>query len=293
MIKRFLLLAILFSVIAAPASAQLLYKVSGNLTHDSYILGTHHLAPVAILDSIPGFRSAWESVESVAGEVDMTVSPEEMGALITPYMFAPQDSTISRLVDAETYQTMNRSLKGLMGGIPADLSMFDNMRPMVLANIVTVNLIGSIVPGYNPQEQLDTYLQRSAAEEGKRIEALETLDMQARLLYSTLPLGEQIEALQEVLYNPESVVDEGKKLNALYFKGDLDEMLRYGEEIDEHPEFMKHLLDRRNSDWLTKLPAMLEQGPVLVAVGALHLPGGNGILAGLRKAGYKVESVKK
>ena len=39
------------------AQAQLLWKVSGNgLDHPSYVMGTHHLAPLSIKDSI---RTSW------------------------------------------------------------------------------------------------------------------------------------------------------------------------------------------------------------------------------------------
>ena len=275
------------------ASAQLLYRVGGNgLANESYIFGTHHLAPVAVLDSVPGFAEAWSAAGTLIGEIDMTVDAAELGAAMTPYMTAPQDSTLSRLVDAETYQSLNQSLKQLMPGIPVDLSMFEGMRPMVLANIVAVNVVGPLIPGYNPQEQLDTHLEVTAKTAGKTIKALETPEMQARLLFATLPLDEQVEALKEVLDNPEELAEQGTHLTELYYKGDLDAMLEYGEETDDHPEFMKALLDSRNSDWLAKLPAMLSEGSSIVAVGALHLPGKNGILEGLRKAGYTVEAVK-
>ena len=52
------------------------------------------------------------------------------------------------------------------------------------------------------------------------------------------------------------------------------------------------LLDKRNADWLTKLPAIFKEGPTFVAVGALHLAGDKGIVEGLRKLGYNVSPVK-
>ena len=45
--------AVIFICVAFSANAQLLWKVSGNgLTQPSYIIGTHHLAPFSIMDSI-------------------------------------------------------------------------------------------------------------------------------------------------------------------------------------------------------------------------------------------------
>ena len=48
---------LLFIGIALNANAQLLWKISGNGQEKaSYILGTHHLAPLSIKDSIAGHR---------------------------------------------------------------------------------------------------------------------------------------------------------------------------------------------------------------------------------------------
>ena len=47
--------AIIFICVALSANAQLLWKVSGNgLSSPSYIMGTHHLAPVS-----PDYRKQW------------------------------------------------------------------------------------------------------------------------------------------------------------------------------------------------------------------------------------------
>lgn len=46
---------LLFIGLALNANAQLLWKISGNgQEKPSYILGTHHLAPLSIKDSIAG-----------------------------------------------------------------------------------------------------------------------------------------------------------------------------------------------------------------------------------------------
>ena len=51
--------AVLFICVAFSANAQLLWKVSGNgLNQPSYIIGTHHLAPFSIMDSIAGLKKA-------------------------------------------------------------------------------------------------------------------------------------------------------------------------------------------------------------------------------------------
>ena len=47
--------AVIFICVALSANAQLLWKVSGNgLSSPSYIMGTHHLAPLSVKDGITG-----------------------------------------------------------------------------------------------------------------------------------------------------------------------------------------------------------------------------------------------
>ena len=65
--------AVLFICVAFSANAQLLWKVSGNgLNQPSYIIGTHHLAPFSIMDSIAGLKKAMNEPQQVYGEMKMS-----------------------------------------------------------------------------------------------------------------------------------------------------------------------------------------------------------------------------
>ncbi|MGM9782579.1 MAG: TraB/GumN family protein [Paludibacteraceae bacterium] len=52
------------------------------------------------------------------------------------------------------------------------------------------------------------------------------------------------------------------------------------------------LVGERNDAWVRQLPKLMSEQPCFVVVGALHLAGENGLVALLRKAGYKVKPVK-
>ena len=72
--SAFLKQALLLAAIAINgfvANAQILWKISGNGAKNSYVLGTHHVAPAAILDSIDGFDDAFSSCTRLYGEVNM------------------------------------------------------------------------------------------------------------------------------------------------------------------------------------------------------------------------------
>ncbi len=60
--------------------------------------------------------------------------------------------------------------------------------------------------------------------------------------------------------------------------------------LEQFPETMDMLLGDRNRNWLPGIEAMLVTAEVeLILVGALHLAGEQGLLAQLRKRGYKLE----
>ena len=158
--------------------------------------------------------------------------------------------------------------------------------------MIAATMAQQAMPGFNPTEQLDSWFQLQGKNEGKKIIPLETVEQQATVLFDSTPISYQAEALVELLKDPSKALENTKALTEAYNNQDLDKMLKLSEDEDEHPEFMIALLDKRNADWLTKLPAIFKEGPTFVAVGALHLAGDKGIVEGLRKLGYNVSPVK-
>ncbi len=276
---------------AIPASAQVLYKVEGNgLTQPSYIFGTHHLAPTSVINSF-GADKPFESATIVVGEIDMTQNPMEMQMAMQPHMMAPADSTLSKVIPTDKMPALNEEFKKWAPMPGMELSMLEPMKPMVVTTMVTVGITANAVPDYNPNEQLDSWFQKTGSENGKKIKALETADQQAALLFDFTPISMQAEALVELLTDPQKSVDNAKTLTKAYMEQDLNAMMELSQKDDDHPEFMEALLDKRNANWLTQLPDIFKEGSTFVAVGALHLPGEKGVLEGLRKLGYTVTPI--
>ena len=290
--KSLLTLAVTFAAVTT-ASAQVLYKVEGNgLTSPSYVFGTHHLAPVSVIEEF-GAAAPFKEVSQVVGEIDMTQDQMSMALAMQGHMLAPSDSTLSKVISPEDYAVVNEQFKKWAPMPGMDLTMLEPMKPMAVNTMVVVGMTRDAMPGFNPEEQLDGWFQTTGQKEGKKIIPLETVEQQATILFDTTPISFQADALVEMLKNPDKAVSQTKTLTEAYMAQDLDKMLQLSEEDDEHPEFMIALLDRRNADWLTKLPGIFKEGPTFVAVGALHLAGDKGIIEGLRKAGYTVTPIKK
>lgn len=284
--------AALFVAIAVPASAQVLYKVEGNgLESPSYVFGTHHLAPISVIDQF-GAKAPYERVTQVVGEIDMTQDQMVLMQAMQPHMMAPADSTLSKVIAPEDFTVISEEFKKWAPMQGMELSMLDMMKPMAVTTMIAATMAQQAMPGFNPTEQLDSWFQLQGKNEGKKIIPLETVEQQATVLFDSTPISYQAEALVELLKDPSKALENTKALTEAYNNQDLDKMLKLSEDEDEHPEFMIALLDKRNADWLTKLPAIFKEGPTFVAVGALHLAGDKGIVEGLRKLGYNVSPVK-
>ena len=286
------LLALLALVIVnLHASAQIFYKVEGNgLEKPSYLFGTHHLAPLSEFNSIPEAVAAFNEAETVVGELDMTDMMAVAQAL-QPYMTAPQDSTLSKLYTPEKLDRLSKEFSRWSGGV--SLAMLDAMKPMVPNSMVAVAMIMDQLPDFNANEQLDTYFQLKGRQLGKEIVGLETAAQQGEYLYGSTSIADQADALAETLEDPQKAIDGARRLNQAYRDHDIEALLRETmAEEEKGAGFMAVILDHRNADWLTKLPVLLKESPSFVAVGALHLVGEKGIVAGLRNLGYTVTPIR-
>lgn len=284
--KKYLFtLVILFTTLFG--LAQTFYKIDGNgLKSPSYLFGTHHLAPLSLLDSIPKIKDVLSDCEVAVGEIDMTQSPVAIALSTQKYMLAPPDSTLSQLLSKERFADLESKFAKYSPAPGLTLSALSSLRPMAISAAVTLGIMSEAVEGYNPNEQLDAYFQKFMTAHRKAIIALETPEEQARLLYSSTPIERQIEDLESLLDDPEGAVELARKVNEAYFAGNLDYLYEISASDNSDPEFTRALLVRRNRAWAEKLPAIMEGSPAFIAVGALHLPGPEGLISLLREAGY-------
>lgn len=288
--------AVIFICVAFSANAQLLWKVSGNgLNQPSYIIGTHHLAPFSIMDSITGLQKALSETQQVYGELKMSemqipATTEKMQKA----MMIANDTTLTSLLSPEDFETANKFCKE---NLMLDLNMAPKLKPAFLLNNVVVMAYVKHIGKFNPQEQLDTFFQSQATQNGKKVDGLETAEFQFNLLFNGSSLQRQAQLLMCTLNNIDTEVENLKKLTNAYMKQDLSTMLqiseeRKGNQCDSSPSEEDAMIYNRNKSWAEKLPAIMKAAPTFVAVGALHLPGEKGLLNLLKKQGYKVEPVK-
>ena len=291
--KKFILsIAVLF--VAISSNAQILYKVSGNgAKGDSYIMGTHHLAPISILDSIEGFNSAITNVDAVYGEIEQSEmsSPATQQKTLSIAM-APNDSTISKIFIKEQYDSIDNVIKKYSGG-QASLNMLEPMKPAIVTQQLALLMNMQAIPGFNPMQQLDTQVQAIGLQAGKEVNGFETIDFQLNLLFGK-SISEQAQDLLETIRKESELASYSVELYQAYMNQEIEKLyeLMCNPEMGMDSEEEKEMVIDRNENWVKQLQSILPTKSVMVCVGAGHLPGEKGLLNLLRQAGYTITPVK-
>ena len=290
--KLILSLTVLFTAISI--NAQILYKVSGNgAKGESYVMGTHHLAPISILDSLESFNSAINSVDAVYGEIEQSemTSPQTQQKMMMKAM-APADSTLSKVFSKEQYDSIDNVVKKYSGG-QASLAMLEPMIPALVSQQLALLINMQIIPGFNPMQPLDTYVQSIGAQAGKEIKGFESVDFQLNILFGD-HISKQAEGLLETIREEDKMKSFSFDLYNAYMTQNIEKVhqLMTDPDLGIKAEDEAKMLTNRNENWVSQLKTILPQKSVFVCVGAGHLPGDKGVLNLLREAGYTVTPVK-
>lgn len=277
-------------------TGSLLWKISGNgLEKPSYILGTHHLATRGFAQQIPGLTEALDSCSHVVGEISLT-DMERSEEALAEHIHLPEGITYHDLMTPEEMEAVDRGLKEITGsGLD---KMFGRYHPAALSMIYASAVTAAALPGEagNRETGIDQYVQEYALATGKAVSGLETPEDQIRALFYSEPIEAHARALVCMISTAEHHKHAARRLFDLYKEGNLFEI--YGQAFgdDDDPcrmsdELQVAINNTRNEAWLQKLPGIMAASPTLIAVGALHLTGSEGLLAGLDKLGYSVEAV--
>lgn len=277
-------------------SESLLWKVTGNgLDSPSYLFGTHHFISTDVLGAYPSFEKALSESSVVVGEMDMEDSATSQ-MLVMEYAMLPDGVTYGELLTEEECDKLDRLLVEHLG---IGLEMYGAFKPAMLSAMYSAFTYMSADPTYDPMshEPIDSYIQRMAATDSKPIIGLETVTEQLELLMDFEPLESQAQMLLCALEHSDDGIDELLLQTQLYSEGRLQELYDQSFNNDDDPcpmseAFELALNTTRNENWLTRIPALMAEGPSFIAVGALHLAGEPGLINRLREMGYTVEPLR-
>lgn len=288
----------------------LLWKISGNdLQHDSYLLGTMHSVGRTFLDSISGFRKAFKAAKQIAIECD-AYALDNQKAPLAQYVYMPQGTTYATLYNDSDFQFVDSILRK---GNPqyfkfkpvfwcsffSSMMAYQNIRGKEMDMDRFIHLIGE-------QNYKKTYFMETLEEVNERTTYLDSLRYSINLQYQAATLKTILQCPKDISASMNLVAQlyKEQKMNGVVAIDSLnresmnfsalgniqDETKQYLEKLQKH--YFEVLGVVRNEKWMKNIIPMIHKDSSLIAVGAAHLIGINGLIAKLRNRGYNVEPIK-
>ena len=228
---------------------------------------------------------AYQQSNQLLMEIDMDdVDPFALQATTMELGLLPDGKDLLSELDAAT----RRQFQAAATALNLDGELLAHFQPWLAA--LTLEQMQYAKQGFTAESGIELQLTQRAAQDHKALHGLETISEQLNLLAQQdekAQLAYLRQTLNELNESPQKIA---QLLNA-WRNGDtqfLQTMLR--DSVAENPSMFARLITERNQRWLTTIKPLLDKQTdnYLVAVGALHLIGDQGLVALLKRAGYTV-----
>ena len=246
-----------------------------------WLFGTIHALPDGARWETPAVAAAVEKAAVLAVEV-RDLDPDRTAAILTRLATdEPRPPLAQRLAAPE-----RRRLLALFARAKVPPDRFDKLETWAAA--LAVSRLAATTPSANG---VDKALLRRF--EGRRVAELEGAADQLAI-FDRLSERDQRSLLAAVLSEQSNPEADARILAAAWLRGDLVELERITRRgLLGDPALYEALAKRRNTAWVDKLVPMLEKRErPLIAVGAAHMLGPDGLPALIEARGYRVRRVQ-
>jgi uncharacterized protein YbaP (TraB family) len=261
----------------------LLWEIDSPDSSPSYLFGTIHSEDTGVIGLAPVVERAFTGSRQVILEVNLDTDAMVTGSTA---MLMTDGRRLSEIVGKTLFEQTVAALRSR--GIP-DV-VVERMKPWAAAAALSM-------PASKTGLVLDMVLFQRAQQAGKPLHGLETIAEQLDV-FEGLPLDDQVALLRDAVEQFASIDGMNDELLAAYKRQDLAAMMAINEAAmasgDQRlaREFQRRLVVDRNYRMAERMEPWLKQGGAFVAVGALHLPGEQGLISLLRQRGYSVRVVE-
>lgn len=288
-----LMLAVSPAVAQSEAEAPAIWAMSDE---DStvYLLGTVHILHPDLNWRTPYLDTVLEEVEQVWFEAD-TLSPEanaQMTTLIPQLGLNTTDTPMTQRLSDEANADL-ATFAGRLGANPDQLrAALDPYQPWIAT--IQLAVLQMQAAGYDPASGVEVVLNQRLADQGKTFHYLETVEEQLRF-FADMPYETQLANLELSLHEAVENPDMFDDLVGAWAEGDMDRLneIMNSDMREQTPELYDVILVQRNRNWAPEIAAALDgDEDVLIAVGAGHMPGEEGVIALLQNQGLEVRRVQ-
>lgn len=274
-----------------------LWKIEKAGSSASYLFGTMHLTDPRVIDLTPEAKSAFDSVGTVVIESTEILDPDVAAKALLAHpdliMFTGDKSLTSYLDPAQT----EKLEKGLTArGI--SFASVNKMKPWLVAGMVSLPACEALRKK-SGASFLDVKLAIDAKASSKKVLGLETMAEQLDAMAS-LPMELHINGLLDSLALGDKLDDVMETMIVLYTEGNIGMIVPFLKTVSgtttnssSYGQLEEAMISARNKTMRDRGLPILEKGSSFIAVGALHLPGEQGLIELLRVQGYTVSELAR
>ncbi len=258
----------------------LLWRIDSGTSSPSYLFGTMHVEDTRINELPAPVMDAFNNSNSLTTEALLDV---EQLLLVGTELLLTDGTTLEELIGPDLFVQVTQALetRGLLPQIAALL------KPWAVAVLLS-----------QPRTQsgmfLDRRLYELAQQRGKSVFGLETLSEQLQI-FNAMSIDDQIVLLEETLTQIDTIPEIIEKLTQAYLERDLAKLTELANQqfsqSRAHARLKQGLLFDRNKKMMERMQPRISEGNAFFAVGALHLPGPDGLLSLLQRQGYALSRI--
>lgn len=260
----------------------------------SYLFGTVHVTDPRVHDLRAPVKAALDKAATVIVESTEALTATDMAKnmfKVAGLMVLPGTQTLDDVIPSDDLAAV-KAFYEEEGGYEAHFKY----RPYMLAMTLSYAPC-EVARQTEGAPSLDAAIATTYKAGGAKLAGLETLLEQFTSM-SDMPMAEQVDWLLQAIKLRFEIEDFTETLIRLYLAQETgmllawsrDVTIRHGTEATWE-SFKSLLLDTRNKRMAERALSFIDEGNALIAVGALHLPGGTGLVQLLRDRGYKVTAV--
>lgn len=294
--RHVIVVVVLLVVVASAANAAgrvpygqgLLWKIEHPGVAPSYVFGTMHVNDPRVRNLPAPVRSAFNRAERTVFEVIITADVRRQ---LSMAKLLPDGRTLDEILGQELFG----ELAALAERNGIDRDTLRRLKPWAAATILQFRQ-AEFARAYMGELPLDQWMQSNARSRNIPVLELETAAEQIAV-FESMGEANQVAMLRDGLSQDRGPVDYLETLTRRYVARDIGAIYtEFQEDIDTSGSdyarlFAEKFVDDRNRKMVDRMQDLLRQGGTFIAVGALHLPGDQGILRLLQRRGYSIVRV--
>ncbi|MCI5082473.1 MAG: TraB/GumN family protein [Saprospiraceae bacterium] len=244
----------------------------------SYLFGTMHVKDARAFHLQTLVQECISEVEQVAIEFDLD---DTYVVQAMQYLYLPKGETLTHLLSHKKYQKVR---KRILIHSDFDIEQFQQMRPIVLQNMITDSLLQK-----DKTLRLDEHIWAFAKQQGKELTGIESYAEQLQAI-AKIPIDYQLKSLLSFAFHFRSHYRQMNKMAEAYLKSDIQQL--YKSARKSSGILRKPLIFDRNKIMAERIAQMILEKPSFCAIGAAHLAGGKGVLRLLKHYGFHLKPIK-